>query len=108
MDTPNSQKRSPRSSAKNERRKADLGEPPRREPVYDDDDRYFDRNFDLVARVRAAKEAAQRKMEEFGDPSEYDVTYIYGQWKPETAPAGDDPQASLPFKDEAEIKSGGE
>jgi hypothetical protein len=46
-----------------------------------DFEQYLDRSFDLVARVRAAKEAAQRKMEEFGDVSEYDVTIIYGQKK---------------------------
>ncbi|HET9184478.1 MAG TPA: hypothetical protein VFP59_20340 [Candidatus Angelobacter sp.] len=44
---------------------------------YDDD--YFDHSDDLIARVRRAKEAAQRKMEEFGDPSEYDITIIRGQ-----------------------------
>jgi len=47
------------------------------------EDRYYDRSFDHVARVRAAKEAAQRRMEEFGDVSEYDITIIHGQLKEE-------------------------
>jgi hypothetical protein len=47
---------------------------------YDD---YLDHSDDLVARVRRAKEAAQRKMEEFGDPSEYDITIIRGKKKEE-------------------------
>jgi hypothetical protein len=47
---------------------------------YDD---YLDHSDDLVARVRRAKEAAQRKMEEFGDPSEYEITIIHSQKKEE-------------------------
>lgn len=85
MDTRNSQKRSPRSSAKS--RQETTGAPetlrPHRRPFDDleDEEKYMDRSGDLVARVRAAKEAAQRKMEEFGDVSEYDVTVIHGQLK---------------------------
>jgi hypothetical protein len=41
-------------------------------------DDYLDHSDDLVARVRRAKEAAQRKMEEFGDPSEYEIIIIRG------------------------------
>jgi hypothetical protein len=54
----------------------------RRPPAVEDEE-YMDRSVDLVARVRAAKEAAQREMESFGDPSEYEVTMIYGQSKEE-------------------------
>jgi hypothetical protein len=80
VDTTNSQKKSPRNSAKNERNNLDMPQSPA--PVTPlDFEQYLDRSFDLVARVRAAKEAAQRKMEEFGDVSEYDVTIIYGQKK---------------------------
>jgi hypothetical protein len=46
-------------------------------------DDYLDHSDDLVARVRRAKEAAQRKMEEFGDPSEYEITIIRGRKKEE-------------------------
>ncbi len=50
-----------------------------RKPYEDpEDDQYIDRSLDHVARVRAAKEAAQREMEAFGDVSEYDVTIIQG------------------------------
>ena len=78
MENPNSQKKSPRSSAKSERTTSMNRERPRL-PVSDVDyEQYLDRSFDLVARVRAAKEAAQRKMEEFGDPSEYEVSIIQG------------------------------
>ena len=37
----------------------------------------------MVAHVRAAKEAAQREMESFGDVSEYDVVILQGQLKEE-------------------------
>ncbi len=55
-------------------------ETPRRIPVDDPDrEQYLDHSFDLVARVRAAREAAQREMEAFGDVSEYEIRKIYGQ-----------------------------
>ena len=67
-------------------------------PIADFDlEQYMDRSFDHVARVRAAKEAAQREMESFGDVSEYDITIIQGQKKEEPEGA---PQASLDFKDD--------
>lgn len=40
------------------------------------DDRYMDRSDDLVARVRAAREAAQRRMDAFGNVSEYQVRVV--------------------------------
>ena len=55
-------------------------EMPPKIPISDADlERYIDRPFDLVARVRAAKEAAQREMETFGNVSEYEIRKIYGQ-----------------------------
>jgi hypothetical protein len=55
-------------------------ERPRRIPADDPDrEQYLDHSFDLVARVRAAREAAQREMEAFGDVSEYEIRKIYGQ-----------------------------
>lgn len=45
----------------------------------EDDDRYTDRSGDLVARVRAAREAAQRRMDVFGNPSEYEVRVVRGR-----------------------------
>ena len=44
-----------------------------------DDDRYMDRSDDLVARVRAAREAAQRRMDAFGNVSEYEVRVVHGR-----------------------------
>jgi hypothetical protein len=45
------------------------------------DRQHYDDSDDQVARVRAAKAAAQREMEAFGDPSEYEITIIQGQKK---------------------------
>ncbi len=46
-------------------------------------EQYYDRGDDLVERVRRAKEAAQRKMDEFGDRSEYEVRIVQGRKKRE-------------------------
>jgi hypothetical protein len=62
-----------------------------------EEEQHIDRSFDHVARVREAKEAAQREMEEFGDVSEYDITVIQGQLKEEPAAAA---QPELDFNDE--------
>jgi hypothetical protein len=70
--------------------------PPQR-PLSDAEEKQFmDFSGDHVARVRAAKAAAQREMESFGDPSEYDVVILQGQLKeePATAPS----QGSLDFQ----------
>lgn len=98
MDTQSSQKRSPRSSAKSKQTETRTASPPHQ---FDEDqeEQYIDRSFDHVARVRAAKEAAQRRMEEFGDVSEYDVTVLQGQLKEEPI-AGFQP--TLEFQREAE------
>ena len=100
MDTQNSQKRSPRDSAKTkqETNAAPESGPRQRRSNHDQEDsdeQYFDRSLDHVARVRAAKEAAQRRMEEFGDVSEYDITIIHGQLKEEPS---EDKQPSLDFE----------
>ena len=93
MDNPNSQKKSPRNSAKNERRqRTDEDVRQQHRPSWmspDDAGKYIDNSSDIVSRVRKAKEAAQREMESFGDVSEYEVTVIQGQAKgePEAAPA---------------------
>ena len=72
MGTTNSQKKSPPNSATTNKQEGDL---------WNLDQEYYDRSLDMVARVRAAKEAAQRKSEAFGDVSEYEVTTICGQKK---------------------------
>lgn len=94
MVTTNSQKKSPRNSTKNERTShaPTAPETPRPKPsVGPDDERYLDHSSDLVARVRAAREAAQREMEAFGDVSEYDTCKIYGQRTDITYEDADDP-----------------
>lgn len=60
---------------------------------------HMDYSADHVARVRAAKEAAIREMEAFGDPSEYDIFIIHGQRKNKHDAAG--AQAPLEFQDES-------
>jgi hypothetical protein len=99
VGTQNSQKKSPRSSAKSERSRTDVSqqEQPKRPAANFDHEEYMDRSNDHVARVRAAKEAAQREMESFGDVSEYDITIIQGQLKDEPV-AGLQP--SLDFEKE--------
>jgi len=58
------------------------------------EEKYMDYSLDHVARVRAAKDAAQREMESFGDVSEYDISTIQGQL-PENSTA--DSQRTLDF-----------
>ena len=68
-------------------------------PIEDFDlEEHMDRSIDHVARVRAAREAAQHEMESFGDVSEYGVTTIQGQLKEEPNTPS---QASLDFQSEA-------
>ena len=44
-----------------------------------DHDYEQEHSFDLVARVRLAREAAEREMRKFGNVSEYEVRKVYGQ-----------------------------
>ncbi len=101
MDTANSQKKSPRSSTKNERQqRAGEDARPRHRPSWmspNDVDQYMDGSPDLVARIRQAREAAQREMESFGDVSEYEVTILQGQAKDE--PRIEATQSALAFED---------
>jgi hypothetical protein len=43
-----------------------------------DDDQYLDRTPDLVARVRAMREVAQKEMDRFTCVSDYDVRCVVG------------------------------
>jgi len=55
-------------------------ESPRPIPMDDvDRERYLDNSFDLVTRIRAAREQYQRELEAFGNVSEYEIRKIYGQ-----------------------------
>ena len=81
MDTQNSQKKSPRSSAKSRRDATEVPEtsrPPRKNFDDPEEEKYMDRSLDMVVRVRGAKEAARREMESFGDVSEYEITTLQG------------------------------
>lgn len=99
MDTRNSQKKSRHGSGKSERNPLNMNQeyqPP--SPAEDFDlEQHMDHSLDHVARVRAAKEAAQREMESFGDVSEYEVTTIQGQLKEEPNIVS---QPSLDFRSE--------
>jgi len=75
-------------------------EQPHRPHEIPEDDQYLYRTFDHVAHVRAAKEAAQREMEEFGDVSEYEVSVIQGQLREEPA-AGT--QTTIEFQNDAPV-----
>ncbi len=103
MATLNSQKKSPRSSAKSKQDtsgKPDASRQPRNSFEDLDEEMYMDRSNDQVARVRSAKDAAQHEMESFGDVSEYDVTILQGQLKGEPVSAS---QSTLEFQIEERI-----
>jgi len=73
---------------------------PTQRPLSEAEEKQFmDFSGDHVARVRAAKAAAQREMESFGDPSEYDVVILQGQLKEE--PSAAPSQGSLDFQNTA-------
>lgn len=97
MDTRNSQRRSPRSSAKSRQDSSSAPGTAHRPFTEAEEKEYMDFSNDHVARIRAAKAAAQREMESFGDPSEYDVVIIHGQLKEEPAVPS---QPVLDFQDD--------
>lgn len=49
------------------------------------DDQYLDRTPDLVAKVRAMREAAEKEMNRFTRTADYDVRRVVGQ-KPKASP----------------------
>jgi len=57
----------------------EITQQPKERPHSHHYDPELDHSFDLVSRIRAAKEAAQREIDAFGDVSEYEVRKIYGQ-----------------------------
>jgi hypothetical protein len=64
----------------------------------------MDYSMDHVARVRRAREAAQRQMESFGDAAEYHITIIRGQLKPEPSEPPTQPALDFEGGDAAERK----
>jgi hypothetical protein len=78
-----SRKKSERNSARSEKRQK-LTEvqssQPDDAPEYQTEE-YLDHSVDHLARVSAARSAAQRQIESFGDVSEYDRTTLRGRLK---------------------------
>jgi hypothetical protein len=53
------------------------------------DDQYMERTPDLVAKVRALREAAEKTMNRFTRAADYDVRRVVGQ-KPKASPVSDE------------------
>jgi hypothetical protein len=43
------------------------------------DGEHFDDSHDMIERIRKLREAAEKKMNAFGDPADYDVRIIHGR-----------------------------
>ncbi|MEI9978212.1 MAG: hypothetical protein WDN23_04305 [Edaphobacter sp.] len=43
------------------------------------DSEHFDDSQDMIARIRKLREAAEKKMNAFGDPAGYDVRIVRGR-----------------------------
>jgi hypothetical protein len=43
------------------------------------DGEHFDDSQDMIARIRKLRQAAEKKMNAFGDPADYDVRIIRGR-----------------------------
>ena len=59
------------------------------------EDQYFDRTPDLVAKVRASREAADREMDRFTRVDDYDVRRVVGQG-PKASPVSAETVAPAP------------
>lgn len=53
------------------------------------EDQYLDRTPDLVAKIRAMREAAEKQMNRFTSVADYDVRRVVGH-APKTAPVSDE------------------
>lgn len=45
---------------------------------------HYDESMDMIERIRKLKEAAEKKMNAFGNPADYDVRIIRGRKKKES------------------------
>ncbi len=54
------------------------------------DSEHYEDTHDMIERIRKLKDAAQKKMDAFGDPSGYDVRVIRGR-KSAAAAISDEP-----------------
>jgi hypothetical protein len=81
VDNMNSQKRSSRVLAMTDNGQVEMisQEPSPASRADRDGGEYLDHSFDLVALVRASRERAQRKIDEFGSAAEYEIRQIFGQ-----------------------------
>ena len=62
------------------------------------EDQYLDRTPDLVAKVRAMREAAEKEMNRFTRVADYDVRRVVGQ-KPKTVPVSVETASPSPAAD---------
>ena len=53
------------------------------------DNEHFEDSHDIIERIRKLREAAEKKMNAFGDPAEYDVRIIRGRKREPEAHAED-------------------
>jgi hypothetical protein len=53
------------------------------------DSEHFEDSQDMIARIRKLREAAEKKMNAFGDPADYDVRIVRGR-KSELEESGDE------------------
>ncbi len=81
MSSDNTPKKSPRDSSKQEESSIEIRQdapaPPPAQPR-NTAPRYYDEKLDLVARIRTAREAAEREMRKFGKVSDYEVRKVRG------------------------------
>ena len=59
------------------------------------DDQYMERTPDLVAKIRAMREAAEKKMDRFTRAADYDARRVAGHG-PKAAPVSDEPASPSP------------
>jgi len=65
------------------------------------DNEHYDNSSDMIERIRRLREAAERKMNAFGNPAEYDVRIIHGNKGQSNA----DRQMTLPLEAIDETRS---
>ena len=68
------------------------------------EDHYLERTPDLVAKVRAMREAAQKEMNRFTRLSDYDVRRVVGHG-PKPAPVSAEPGATAPASERSKKSS---
>lgn len=59
-------------------------------------EQYEDRTPDLIERIRKMRDAAQREMDKFGDPADYNTRVIIGQKKSAAKPSAHTTEGTEP------------